>query len=266
MDSATLQDPDFGFCVGDTVTFKVEITVFGELEASDRTFTDDNFQQPSKIALEKNSCQMLYEHINVDIEFIVGPDEERVPAHKCILMARSPVFFAMFSHGMEEEKKGEVHILEFEPIVIKELLHYIYTGHRSNCTNSHASNINIDVPIEQLFLAATKYQVLGLVELCEEIFVAQLSNETVLGLLQVADTYNAQFLKGKCLQYIANHASNIIQQREFSELDEVLLSDANRAINAMNKRRRCFGGGGSVEPPAQERVHDRRFSNNCSIM
>ena len=52
------------------------------------------------------SIKYLYEHqIACDVHFRVGPQDnlEDISAHKTILLARSPVFFAMFCGSMAEQ-------------------------------------------------------------------------------------------------------------------------------------------------------------------
>lgn len=49
-------------------------------------------------------------------------------AHKAILAARSPVFAAMFEHGMAESRANRVNITDVEPDILGEVLRFIYTG------------------------------------------------------------------------------------------------------------------------------------------
>ena len=69
----------------------------------------------------------LFENmIHFDVIFNVG--DQQFTAHKDILVARSPIFAAMFKHSTKENLTGEVEVLDIEPDVFKELLRYIYTG------------------------------------------------------------------------------------------------------------------------------------------
>ncbi|VUZ41516.1 unnamed protein product [Hymenolepis diminuta] len=52
----------------------------------------------------------------------------RFKAHKAILAARSPVFAAMFEHGMAESRANKVYITDVEPDTLAEVLRFIYTG------------------------------------------------------------------------------------------------------------------------------------------
>lgn len=49
-----------------------------------------------------------------------------------ILLARSPVFAAMFEHEMEERKQNRVAITDVDHEVLREMLRFIYTGRAAN--------------------------------------------------------------------------------------------------------------------------------------
>ena len=57
---------------------------------------------------------------------------------------------------------------------------------------------------EALLAIALKYQVAGLIQLCEAHFAAQLSEDNVVELLLLADGINSIRLKEKALQLIGN--------------------------------------------------------------
>lgn len=61
-----------------------------------------------------------------DVKFCFDCDGEvvKLPAHKCILAASSPVFNAMFNGDLKE--KGDVEIKDASPAVFEEFLHFFY--------------------------------------------------------------------------------------------------------------------------------------------
>lgn len=62
-----------------------------------------------------------------DVTIIV--DKTKIPVHKTLLIAQSPVFDAMFSHDETlEAQKQEVNIPDVSLDVMKDFLLYIYTG------------------------------------------------------------------------------------------------------------------------------------------
>ena len=104
---------------------------------------------------------------------------EPAVAHRCVLAARSPVFYAMFSHGMQESERGEVRIPDFEAPVVRELLHFIYTDRLSE-------DSAVSVSREDLLRIATKYQVQRLMCLCENQLLQQINVDSAAPLLQLA--------------------------------------------------------------------------------
>jgi hypothetical protein len=248
MEASLLRDPDFGFCIDDSVTFKVEITVYGDLEAVGSCEQTGGVGAEDS-TLERSMFELLHFPTHSDVSFIVGAERVVVPAHKCILMARSPVFYAMFSHEMQEELGGEVCVPDIPVPVMREVLHYAYTGQREDA----------EIPPLELFHAAVKYQIPGLIAESERYFLTRMDVDTVVGLLEMADGVGAQHLKVSCMQYIAQNASVIVQKQSFHELDEPLLRDVNRLITLVNKRKGCGSGAVPVE-------RERRFGNVCTIM
>eukprot|EP01036_Dinobryon_divergens_P029825 gene29825-38980_t len=186
---------------------------------------------------------------------MIEPDQGRVGCHRCVLMARSPVFKAMLSHNMMESLNGEIFIPDFSLTVVKIMLHFIYSGELPDpkVLEEHG---------EALLAVALKYQVAGLIQLCEAHFSAQLSEDNVVELLLLADGINSIRLKEKALQLIALHSSKIMQSKSFQLLQSSssssceLLQEVHAVIDAANKRRGCRG---IVEK-------ERRFNSACCIM
>jgi speckle-type POZ protein len=131
----------------------------------------------------------------------------RIPAHKFILSLRSPVFRAMFQADMSEAATSEVLIQDFEAEVMKEFVRFLYTDRCERpALEKHA---------EQLLAVACKYQVPGLETLCENHLCASLGVSNVVGVLYLADLYNAQQLKARALHFIAHNAKEVVQSDGF---------------------------------------------------
>lgn len=249
--AAMLKDPDFGFWLDDAVIFKVEITAYGDLEP----FTTNGGRDTIVTKFSKHACltnalrAVFNDHVTSDLIVSVGSKLEKLYVHKCILAARSDVFYAMLTMPMKESMKGELLIEDFEAIVVKEMLHFLYT----------------DFPPEKQFLQengvalltiAIKYQIPGLINVCEDYFTSVLQVEAAIAMLQLAEQIGATGLKQKTMHYIAQHSSRILQMKEFHDLEEDLLKETNNIIDVVNKRKGCRG---SFEK-------ERRFTFGCHIM
>jgi hypothetical protein len=288
--ASTVNDPDNGFVVDDIITFKVEITVYGELEASAPIVTTAFLNTVP--TLSKNLKDLIDDETHSDVTLILysgcNPKPKRsskawsskpsfkipchsksetkddtqqsdticdvgtqvkVSAHRCILVARSPVFDAMFRSGMSETS-GIVEIDDIDVHVMKALLEFIYSDTIDpKLLESYA---------ELLLIAAAKYQVLGLVSICESYLCIHITTETALTLLKLADDIpDCEKLRRSCLQYIAQHPSDWNNQEEFETLDYHLLKEVQTIIdNSIKKNNRRFSFLGDSE---------KRISSFCSI-
>jgi BTB/POZ domain len=132
--TAKLRNPDFGFCVNDSVIFKVEIAIFGDLhEADSRNSTFENFPRRIRLpSLTECMKDLLLSGDLADVTILVG--KERLGAHRLILSARSPVFKAMLLLDMSEKTTGVIVIEDVELEVMRECLSFMYTDAFSNDT------------------------------------------------------------------------------------------------------------------------------------
>ena len=98
--------------------------------------------------------QAANDKVFTDVDFHVAG--QVFSAHKAVLAARSPVFQAMFQNDMVESRTNQATIQDIDAPVFESLLFFIYTGKLDSESNH-----------EELFLAADKYQVDTLKQLCQ---------------------------------------------------------------------------------------------------
>ena len=103
---------------------------------------------PTPIGSEKSTPQLLDGGLSADAGGGSGFVLRQFKAHKAILAARSPVFAAMFEHGMAECRANRVNITDVEPDILAEVLRFIYTGRVIGLDNS--------VMAQELLAAADK--------------------------------------------------------------------------------------------------------------
>lgn len=175
---------------------------------------------------------------------------ETIKAHRCLLMARSPVFRAMLGRDMQERRTGVVRIPDFEPEIVREFLLFLYTDNLSGKTvmQDHC------VPLLSI---AMKYEVRGLVKICEGYLASQISEDNVVRILLVADEYAAFGLKDDALNFIAHHSEAVYQQKDFQDLQGEVLAEATAVIEYAARKKTCMGA--IIDK-------DRRFSGPCAIM
>ena len=162
----------------------------------------------------QNNLSKLMEIESVsDIQFVFKDDQ--VPARLDIVAASSPVFAAMFEGGrFQEGQTRTVNIEDIDSPVFRKLLRFLYTG------SSGSSKQDPSDKLQALFLAADKYQVDALKEICEECLIHQLAIENVLHLLVWAHLCGAEKLKDAAVTYIVQERYRVWQLKELEELSK----------------------------------------------
>lgn len=127
-------------------------------------------------------------------DVVLTDGENKIQAHKSILTARSSVFAKMFLHPMKENQENLVAIKDVRITVLRALLDYFYSGTAVISDYSMARD---------LYVAADKYDVTSLREICSKFFTA-VHLENVLDTLLLADLYNDKKLKSTALNFIAD--------------------------------------------------------------
>ena len=191
---------------------------------------------------------------SADFHFIVKG--EKIPVHKLILEGGSPVLAAMFQHDMTEKASGTVTIDEVEPIVFRQLLHYLYTG--------DAPEVKDDGMTEPLFVAADKYGVESLKDWCGSIMLDKLDVENAIHLLVLAHLHSYKKLEEKCIEFIAKNKAAFWEMRdEFKQFCKnyplVFYDIAERMCNAEKNVESNFA------PRLRSAVEDKEDSDSSRV-
>ncbi|XP_073438388.1 kelch-like protein 10 [Dendrobates tinctorius] len=130
-------------------------------------------------------------------------------AHKNILCGCSPYFRALFTNSLKNSEEKVHDISGFSPEIMKLVLEYAYTW---------TVPINAD-NVENLFIAADYFNILGLLQLCSDFMITQLCPENSLGIYKFTDYYYCPKLHQKAYAYILHNFENIMKTLdEFLEL------------------------------------------------
>lgn len=228
---SSLIDPQLGFLVDDLVVFKVDITVIGDLEciSSPSTF---HLGEEKKMSLGQSLCFLLNESRLSDVKLVV--QDTVFFANKCILSSRSPVFKGMFCDSeMWESESGIITIVDISPAVMKEVLYFIYTDEIQD-------KVFFENLVEDILICSSKYQVMGLVGICEEIMIPKIELQTVIPLLIFSDIYGAFDLKEKAFQFIGQNASSILDSKDYGLLEGELLHETEFVLELSKRRKGCY--------------------------
>ena len=147
-----------------------------------------------------------------DIMIIANKGAVRLPAMKCVLCARSAVFKAMLlpdCGGMKESQSGEITIPDFDSSVLKVMLYYMHTD------KLNLSALD-DPLLESLFFATNKYQIKGLLLICEDHLKATLNVDNASYRLLLFDTLEHEDLKTIALNFFKNNAFECASHENFA--------------------------------------------------
>lgn len=130
-----------------------------------------------------------------DVSLVV---EGRVlPAHKAILIARSPYFSALFLGGLKESRSNEILLADISFHSLELIVRYLYTKDVSPILAA-ASDDEEGVLVPEMFSLACQYGVRHLKRDLENILTYNVAVENASSLLVLAERFNAAFLRAKC--------------------------------------------------------------------
>ncbi|XP_013397050.1 BTB/POZ domain-containing protein 6 isoform X1 [Lingula anatina] len=156
---------------------------------------------------------MLEKGIASDVSFIVGEEQEPIPAHKYMLVSRSSVFFTMF-YGTLAEKQPEIVVPELDKESFMVVLRYIYF---EEC------NIT-PLNVMAVLYAAKKYLLSGLIRHCQGYLQESMDDENVCTILEQSLSFGEADLLDKCLQYIDINTETVLKCESFLHIKQETLT------------------------------------------
>lgn len=152
--------------VNDSIVIEADITTFDKLQS-----TVEKAATPTS-TLQADVSSLLTDSASSDVTILLQqPDSSdcssdrnsgrTFQAHSTILKARSPYFRAMLSSPMVESATLQITEHDIEPAVFQEVLCFLYTDSLSDGAPEALG--------EWLLLAANKYGLLSLKQLCEDL-------------------------------------------------------------------------------------------------
>ena len=167
-------------------------------------------------------------------DLVISVHHHEFRVHKAVLVTRSPVFSAMFSHQLKEEETGRIEINDIEKEVVEEMLKFIYTGKALKLYDTNWCRKYC----EGLLAAAEKYNLQRLKLMCEVKLASRLSLKTAVQYLKLAFMYSAGYLKKKSISYMNANSSKIIGTEEWRNLVSTCpgaVAEAYEALSASLK-------------------------------
>jgi hypothetical protein len=125
-------------------------------------------------------------------------DGKEIQVNNFVLSAQSEVFRAMFEQNYSEKQTQRVNITDVDYDALHALVRFMYLPELGDEINNATAALN-------LMMAADKYKVLPLKELCERRVSKLLALNTILTVADVADKANASTLLANCVDFIAKN-------------------------------------------------------------
>ncbi|XP_033735166.1 BTB/POZ domain-containing protein 6-like [Pecten maximus] len=171
------------------------------------------------LSLLESMDYMLTNEVDCDISFKLGKaGSDVVPAHKFVLASRSSVFRAML-YGPLAEKSCTVDIPDVESGIFKCFLRYVYTD---NCAITSDN-------VTALMYTAHKYNVRRLVKECGQFMMDNMSTANVCTIMENANLFDNRELRQKCLEFIQNQCTEIVESKLLTSLGPDCLGEVLRS-------------------------------------
>ncbi|KAL0117387.1 hypothetical protein PUN28_010310 [Cardiocondyla obscurior] len=138
---------------------------------------------------------------------LVADNGMEVPAHKMILAACSPYFYAMFT-SFEERDQQRITLQGVDYSALELLVDYVYSA------EIHVTEDNVQV----LLPAANLLQLTDVRDACCDFLQAQLHPSNCLGIRAFADLHGCLELLAHADSYIEQHFSEVVDVEEFLTL------------------------------------------------
>ncbi|XP_061388003.1 speckle-type POZ protein-like [Musca vetustissima] len=117
----------------------------------------------------------------------------------------------MFRNDLQEKQKtGSITIDDMDSKVLKELLNYMYTDQK--------------IPQEMaadLLVAANKYALLGLQEMCEDMLIDTMTTDTLADILLLGDRHASERVKSKAVQFAIEEIKAVSATESWKRLREI---------------------------------------------
>lgn len=155
----------------------------------------------------KDIAKLYLSESFADVHFLV--ENEKIPAHKAILAARSEYFRALLFGNMSESYTNEIE-LSISLSNMKELLLFVYTG-------------EITIPIDSAFDMLAPVNELGFLEIetaITEYFLENLSLTNIVDAFNAGTIYCLKSLENKCKEYIEENIKEIFTHSSFNQMSQ----------------------------------------------
>lgn len=210
------------------------------------------FSNYPKCTLHEDYGKILESRQFCDVQFLVGSDEVRIPAHLALVAARSAylrnkirkskenrdlhliTLFGTVKVPFSDIPPLEVKLKDANPEAFEMILNYIYMDcidptKKAQQGEDPYSN-RIVLLMMDVYRLAVKFNMVRLEHLCVQYLNATICLKNVLVALHNADSLKLEFIKEFCLRFIVKESNynQIVMSDEFETLDKGLMVEIIR--------------------------------------
>lgn len=184
-----------------------------KLEVSKYNVEENNHLNPAKKFKGKN---LLYLNKELaDIFFVFQSNDDRIPAHKSILAALSPVFKIAFFGSMRGKDEVKIDDIGIDADAFKEFLQFFYLN-----------KVNLSMEyIQSVMYLCHKYLITTSVKTCSAYLMKNLTNNEMCLGYQLAMFFDQDELKDFCKRKIELNAEEILKSEGFLNCDRQTLNE-----------------------------------------
>lgn len=183
----------------------------------------------------KNSriARMVNNKLLSDVTFVVGPDRQRIYAHKLHLVTASQYFYTMFYGSFAEAQLNEIELKDEDPDIFLQILHLIYGAKME----LNLGNIRDIFNCMQMYLLPHEYYKPLIDFLMDEI----VDEDTAMDIFRENQYYNFRLVDEECMSYIQNNPFYFFECSNFTKLELELMSKIVnlQRINCTDKQLLC---------------------------
>ncbi|XP_078691891.1 kelch-like protein 40 isoform X1 [Branchiostoma floridae x Branchiostoma belcheri] len=161
-------------------------------------------------ALARGLSDMRTADVLTDVTLLV--DDQRFSAHRNVLAAASPYFYAMFTGGLHEAGQKEIRIHEVDGDVMGLLLDFIYTG-------TVSLKPDMVQEVKALLQTADLFQITVLLQACEEWLLKFLTPTNCTSLYFLASAHNCRRLTQAAKWMLGGNFTEVSFGEEFLSLE-----------------------------------------------
>ena len=198
-----LRNGKLGLLPNNTLTVLVDLSIVGNKTIITSGKSESLMEDESAKEKHFENISTLFNTKEMS-DIVVKCGSEEFDCHKAILACQSSYFKAMFASGMKENRVSEIDITDFDGNVIASMLKFMYSGKVEDLDNQ----------AKELLVAADKYDVAALKEMCERALAKTVKIENAVELLIFADLFNANLLREHLMDYLSVHKSKITEKDE----------------------------------------------------